>query len=174
MDEFTHTQHVNVTGAFYTVLAFLPLLEAANKRRPPPQPGVLAAPTALVVITSSIAGYVWKPPYNFAYNASKAAATHLVKMLSSSFLPYDIRVNGIAPALYQSDMTDHPFREAGVDGGGISDESLPRWLAPLGRSGSEQDFAGLIVWLASASGGYLNGDIIVTDGGQIGSVPATY
>ena len=174
MDEFNKTLEVNVTGTFYTVLAFLPLLDAANKRRPAPQPGVLAPPTALVVITSSIAGYIRKPPFSFAYNASKAATTHLTKMLSSSFTPYDIRVNGISPGLYQSDMSDHVFRDQGVDGSGISDESLPRTLVPLGRGGSEQDFAGMIVWLVSASGGYLNGNIIVTDGGRVGSVPATY
>ncbi|KAJ5587402.1 uncharacterized protein N7459_003167 [Penicillium hispanicum] len=174
MDEFNKVLDVNVTGAYYTVLAFLPLLEAANRRRPATQPGVLAPPTALVVITSSIAGYIRKPPFSFAYNASKAAATHLVKMLSSSLAPYDIRVNGISPGLYQSDMSGHIFKDQGVEGGGISDESVSRALVPLGRSGSEQDFAGLIVWLASASGGYLNGNIIVTDGGRVGSVPASY
>ena len=174
MDEFTKVMDVNVTGAYYTVLAFLPLLEAANQRRVADYPGAHAPPTALVVITSSIAGYIRKPPFSFAYNASKAATTHLVKMLSSSLTAYDIRVNGIAPGLYQSDMSDHVFKDQGIEGGGITDDSVPRSLVPLGRSGSEQDFAGMVVWLASAAGGYINGSMIVTDGGRVGSVPATY
>lgn len=174
MEEFTKVMDVNVTGAYYTVLAFLPLLEAANKRRPAPQAGVLSPPTAQVVITSSIAGFNRKIPFSFAYNASKAATTHLVKMLSTTFSDYDIRVNGIAPGLYYSEMADEAFRNQGIQGSGVSDGSFPRSMIPLTRGGSEEDFAGLIVWLASASGGYINGAIMLTDGGRIGSVPATY
>ncbi|KAJ5945760.1 hypothetical protein N7454_002599 [Penicillium verhagenii] len=172
MGEFTNVMDVNVTGAYYTVLAFLPLLDAANKRRAAPQAGVLAAPTAQVVITGSIAGFNRKPPFSFAYNASKAAVHHLIKMLSTSFTSYDIRVNGISPGLYYSEMAEHAF--GGVEGGGISDGSFPRKTIPLSRGGSEQDLAGLVVWMASASGGYLNGNIIVTDGGRLAAVPATY
>ncbi|KAJ6113088.1 Short-chain dehydrogenase/reductase SDR [Penicillium capsulatum] len=166
MDEFNKVMEVNVTGAYYTVLAFLPLLEAANKRRPAPQPGV--------VITSSIAGFIRKPPFSFAYNASKASTTHLVKMLSTTLNPYHIRVNGITPGLYYSDMAGHIFEDRGIQGSGISEGSFPSDMIPLTRGGGEQDFAGLIVWMASASGGYLNGAIMLTDGGRVGSVPATY
>lgn len=174
MEEFTKVMDVNVTGAYYTVLAFLPLLEAANKRRPVPQKGVLSPPTAQVVITSSIAGFNRKIPFSFAYNASKAATTHLVKMLSTTFSDYDIRVNGIAPGLYHSEMASPAYLKQGIQDSGVSDGSFPRSAIPLTRGGSEEDFAGLIIWLASASGGYINGAIMLTDGGRIGSVPATY
>jgi NAD(P)-dependent dehydrogenase (short-subunit alcohol dehydrogenase family) len=174
MDEFNKVLNVNVTGSYYTVLAFLPLLEAANKRRPAPQPGVLAAPTAQVIITSSIAGYARKVPFSFAYNASKSATTQLVKMLSTSFAYYGIRVNGISPGLYYSDMANHIFQAAGITGQAIEDGSFPREMIPATRGGSEEDMAGLIVWLASNSGGYINGNILVTDGGRISVVPASY
>lgn len=174
MEEFTKVMDVNVTGAYYTVLAFLPLLEAANKRRPAPQQGVLSPPTAQVVITSSIAGFNRKIPFSFAYNASKAATSHLVKMLSTTFSDYDIRVNGIAPGLYYSEMAGPAYRKQGIQDTGVSDGSFPRSAIPLTRGGSEEDLAGLIIWLASASGGYINGAIMLTDGGRIGSVPATY
>ena len=174
MEEFTKVMDVNVTGAYYTVLAFLPLLEAANKRRPAPQTGVLTPPSAQVVITSSIAGFIRRPPFSFAYNASKASTTHLVKMLSTTLHPWHIRVNGITPGLYHSDMASHIFADGGIQGSGISEGSFPRELIPLTRGGSEEDMAGLIVWMASASGGYLNGAIMLTDGGRVGSVPATY
>lgn len=174
MEAFTDVLNVNVTGSYYTVLAFLPLLEAANKRRPAPQPGVLTAPTAQVVITSSIAGFIRKVPFSYAYNASKSATTHLVKMLSTGLSDYDIRVNGIAPGLYQSDMANHIFEDKGIEGSGISEGSFPREMIPIRRSGSEEDFAGLIIWMASTSGGYLNGSIMLTDGGRVGVVPNTY
>jgi NAD(P)-dependent dehydrogenase (short-subunit alcohol dehydrogenase family) len=57
MEEFTNVLNVNVTGSYYTVLAFLPLLEAANKKRPTPQVGVLTAPSVQVIITSSITSF---------------------------------------------------------------------------------------------------------------------
>lgn len=174
MEEFTNVLNVNVTGSYYTVLAFLPLLEAANKKRPAPQVGVLTAPTAQVVITSSIAGFNRKVPFSYAYNTSKAGATHLVKMLATNLSSYDIRVNGIAPGLYDSEMANSVFTEQGAQGGGISEGSFPREMIPLTRAGSEEDFAGLILWLASNSGGYLNGAMMLTDGGRISVVPNTY
>jgi NAD(P)-dependent dehydrogenase (short-subunit alcohol dehydrogenase family) len=174
MEEFNTVMNVNVTGSYYTVLAFLPLLEAANKRRPAPQEDVLAAPTAQVIITSSIAGFSRKVPFSFAYNASKAATTHLVKMLSTAFAYYGIRVNGISPGLYSSDMADHIFRASGIQGRAISDGSFPKEMIPATRGGSEEDLAGLIVWLASNSGGYINGNILLTDGGRISVAPAVY
>lgn len=174
MNEFTNVMDVNVTGAYYTVLAFLPLLEAANKRRPAPESGVLSPRTAQVVITSSIAGFIRSVPFSYAYNVSKAATTHLVKILSTTLSAYDIRVNGITPGLYYSDMADQFFANSYILGGGISDGSFPRSMIPLTRSGSEEDLSGLILWMASASGGYINGAIMLTDGGWVGSVPATY
>lgn len=174
MGEFTNVMNVNVTGAYYTVLAFLPLLEAANKRRAAPQQGVMSPPTAQVVITGSLAGFSRKAPYSYAYNASKAAVHHLVKMFSTSFTSYDIRFNGISPGLYYSDMAGHIFDDKGIKGPGISDGSFPREMIPLTRGGAEQDLAGLAVWMASASGGYLNGTIMITDGGRLAQVPATY
>ncbi|KAJ5782469.1 hypothetical protein N7457_004243 [Penicillium paradoxum] len=174
MEEFNNVMNVNVTGSYYTVLAFLPLLEAANKRRPAAQENVLAAPTAQVIITSSVAGYIRKVPFSFAYNSSKAATTHLVKMLSTAFAHYSIRVNGLAPGLYYSDMANHIFQGAGIHGRAISDGSFPNEMIPATRGGGEEDIAGLIVWLASNSGGYINGNILVTDGGRISVLPAVY
>ncbi|EAW13112.1 SDR family NAD(P)-dependent oxidoreductase [Aspergillus clavatus NRRL 1] len=171
MEEFSRIFDINVTGAYYTVLAFLPLLEAANKQRPAPEMNKLSAPTAQVVITSSIAGHIRQVPFSYAYSLSKSATTHLVKMLSTTLSSYDIRVNGIAPGLYFSEMSAESF-----SGGnrGVSDGSFPRERIPLTRGGSDEDIAGLILWLASASGGYMNGSIVVTDGGRTAVHPAVY
>jgi len=171
MEDFTKVLDVNVTGAYYTIVAFLPLLEAANKRRPAPKVGVVTPPSAQVIVTSSIACFN-RVPFSYAYNASKAAITHTVKTLSTGLLPYHIRVNGIAPGLYPSDMGNAIIQ--GAEGNGVSEGSFPASLIPLTRSGSEEDLAGLIIWMSSASGGYINGAIMLTDGGRIASVPASY
>ncbi|KAA8652591.1 hypothetical protein EYZ11_002389 [Aspergillus tanneri] len=171
MQDFTKTFDVNVTGSYYTVIAFLPLLEAANKRRPPPQKNKLSPPTAQVIITSSIAGYNRVVPFSIAYNLSKAAVNHLVKVLSTMFLPYHVRVNGIAPGLFLSEMSAGLFSD---DDKGISDGSFPSSILPLTHAGGEEDIGGLILYLAGGAGGYLNGNITVVDGGRLGLTPSTY
>lgn len=172
MGEFNNVMDVNVTGAYYTILAFLPLLEAANKRRPAPQLGVLTPPSAQVIITSSIAAFNRRPAFSVAYNTSKAAVDFFTKAFSTMMLPYNIRVNGIAPGLYNSEMSARNFEDK--QGTGISEGEFPTSMIPLGRAGSEQDFAGVIIWLTSASSGFLNGNIVLTDGGRIAQVPSTY
>lgn len=160
-----------MTGAYYTAVAFLPLLEAANKRRPAPVKNQIAAPTAQVIITTSIAGFNRKVPISAAYNLSKAAANHLVKMLSTTLASYDIRVNGIAPGIYLSEMSTPNFEEGDK---GISDGSFKKDFIPLTRAGGEEDIAGLILYMASAAGGYLNGNITISDGGRLNTAVATY
>lgn len=174
MEDFTKVFDVNVTGTFYTVVAFLPLLEAANTRRPAPNPNVLSPPRPQVVVTSSIAGFNRQVPYSYSYSTSKAAVTHLIKMLSTTLAPYQIRVNGIAPGLYHSELAQPLYTSRGIEGKGIADGSFPGEQIPATRGGGEEDISGLILWMASTAGGYLNGSIIVTDGGRLGVVPSTY
>lgn len=172
MGDFSNVFDVNVTATYFSIVAFLPLLEAANKRRPAPDPHVLAAPTAQVIITSSIAGFIRTAPWSFAYNTSKAATTHLVKMLATAFATYDIRFNGLTPGLYHSDLAMPLYN--GVPGKGTSDGSFPRDKIPASRGGGEEDIGGLVLFMASSSGGYLNGSIITTDGGRLSIVPSSY
>ena len=174
MEDFTNVFHVNVTGAYYTVVAFLPLLDAANKKRPVPDPKVLSPPRPQVIITSSIAGFNRQVPFSYSYSTSKAAVAHLIKMLSTTLASYQIRVNGIAPGLYHSELAEPLYKIRGIEGKGTSDGSFPMEQIPATRGGGEEDIGGLILWMAGTAGGYLNGSIIVTDGGRLGVVPSTY
>ncbi|EED17910.1 short chain dehydrogenase/reductase family [Talaromyces stipitatus ATCC 10500] len=173
--EMTHTFHVNATGAHFTVVAFLPLLDAANKRRPPqvPNSGILSPPRPQIIITSSIAGFMREIVSGFAYQASKAAVNSLIKMWSNNLLNYQIRVNGIAPGIYPSEMTTGRLREFGTQHG-VTEGDAPKTAVPLTRLGSEQDIAGLVLFMAGASGGYLNGTIVISDGGRLASKPSSY
>lgn len=175
--EFSDVLDVNVSGTYYTVVALLPLLDAANKRRSTPadpDPNVVSPPRPQVLVTSSIAGFNRFVPYSFAYSLSKAAATHLVKMLATVFGEYDIRVNGIAPGLYHSELSGPLFESRGIQGRGVAEGSFPREAIPATRAGAEEDIAGVVLWLASQAGGYVNGNIVVTDGGRLGVVPSSY
>lgn len=50
--------------------------------------------------------------------------------------------------------------------------AFPKTMIPMGRMGSEQDMAGTLLYLASRAGAYTNGDIIVLDGGRLGTFPS--
>lgn len=167
MEEFTKPMHVNVTGVFYTFLAFLDLLDNGNKIHNG------SRPKSQVIIMASIAGLSRVPGAGFAYSASKSGAIHLAKQLSTCFAPYKIRANAIAPGLYPSEMTQNsPIIKQPNDPrveGNVSAQTCP-----LQRTGAEEDMNGLALFLISRAGGYVNGNIQVTDGGRISVMPASY
>lgn len=88
--EFNNTFSVNTTGMFFTVAAFLPLLDEGNKRGDLKQ-------KSQIIATSSIGGFNRKPLVGFAYGGSKAAVIHIAKQLSTYLGTYGIRSNVIAP-----------------------------------------------------------------------------
>lgn len=47
-------------------------------------------------------------------------------------------------------------------------------VVPATRTGDEEDMAGCILWLCSRAGAYINGNILVTDGGRLSVVPSAY
>jgi NAD(P)-dependent dehydrogenase (short-subunit alcohol dehydrogenase family) len=50
----------------------------------------------------------------------------------------------------------------------------PAKLIPEKRAGEETDIAGVALFLASKAGSYLNGNVLVCDGGRLSIVPSTY
>lgn len=58
--------------------------------------------------------------------------------------------------------------------GAENEKNIPHSQIPEGRSGLDDDMAGTILYMASRAGAYLNGTVIVTDGGRLSVHPATY
>lgn len=109
MESFTNTYHVNATAVHFTVFAFLSLLGAGNEKGNVEQKSqvILTGSTAAWDRTpfelhnpsaSGSGGEEQRVPIDgFAYPSSKAAATHMMRQFSKAFVPYDVRVNVIAP-----------------------------------------------------------------------------
>ena len=168
-DDWAQTFATNSSAIFFSTMAFLELLDAGNQR------GNCAGRKSQVLVTSSIAGFLRVPANMGAYPTSKAAATHLVKHLSGTLVPYSIRVNAVAPGLFPSDLAagliamgnkkkDDPTEEGAFEKG----------FMPAERTGKLDDMVGTVLYMASKAGAYLNGNITILDGGSMGQVPATY
>jgi gluconate 5-dehydrogenase len=116
-----------------------------------------------LVLVSSISGLRGAPDEeqpSIAYNSSKGALVTLTKDLAVKLAPFGIRVNGLAPGPFLTDMMDHmledPERYRGF-----------RQRIPLDRAGEEDDIKGAAVFLASAASQYVTGHTLVVDGGMM-------
>ena len=95
------------------------------------------------------------------YAASKGGIGQLTMALSNEWAGKGVQVNAIAPGYIATDNTqalqDNPERSKAILG-----------RIPAGRWGKPEDFAGPIVFLASAASNYMSGHTLVVDGGWMG------
>jgi NAD(P)-dependent dehydrogenase (short-subunit alcohol dehydrogenase family) len=154
-NDWCNTYRTNVPQLFFMTMAFLPLLQKASES----QHGY----SSTVINISSISGIVQSSQHHFGYNASKAAAIHLTKMLAAEVANngLKIRINSIAPGVFPSEMT------AGQSGSDqkshIEKEKYEK--VPARRPGKDQDMAGAVLFVAANQ--YLNGQTVAVDGGYI-------
>ncbi|EOM1390980.1 SDR family oxidoreductase, partial [Escherichia coli] len=74
------------------------------------------------------------------------------------FAEYNIQINGIAPGYYVSEMTAIIYNNPKI-------KELIKGRIPAQRWGRAQDLMGAMVFLASAASDYVNGQLLVIDGG---------
>lgn len=89
MHEFTDTYALNCTATYYTILAFLGLLDEGNQSR-------YQGGKSQVIAMASTASFLRDPRAGYAYLSSKAAVISLIKSLSTFCVPWGIRFNAIA------------------------------------------------------------------------------
>jgi NAD(P)-dependent dehydrogenase (short-subunit alcohol dehydrogenase family) len=167
--DWNNTFATNTTSIAFTTFAFLELLDAGNK-----PPNACPGRSSQVLVTSSIGGYLRAPGSNMAYCASKAAATHLVKHLAGTLAPFSIRINGLAPGLFPTELAGNVIAAVGAQGDPQAEGSISPNIIPATRVGREEDMVGTVMYLASAAGAYLNGNVTVLDGGRVSQLPGTY
>lgn len=99
-------------------------------------------------------------PTAVPYCTSKTGLAGMTRALATEWAPLGIRVNGIGPGYFRTDMTDGFFADEVW-------ESSTLDKIPLRRFGRMEDLMGTAVFLSSPAGGYITGQVIYVDGGLL-------
>ena len=110
-----------------------------------------------IVNVSSIAS-VKALDNRIAYCASKAAISHMTRVLALEWGARGVRVNGIAPGFIRSRMN------ADLRADPVRAEAMTA-AVPLNRFGEPEELVGALLFLASPAASYVNGHILFVDGG---------
>jgi NAD(P)-dependent dehydrogenase (short-subunit alcohol dehydrogenase family) len=97
-----------------------------------------------------------------AYGASKAGVAALTKSLAVEWGNRGVCVNAIAPGVFRT-----PLNEGLLDGTERGRELLVR--TPMKRFGNVEELVGAAVFLASDAASFVNGEVLVVDGGFLAS-----
>ena len=122
--------------------------------------GMVARGSGKIIFTASLLtfqGGITVP----GYAASKGGIGQLTKALANEWAPHGVNVNAIAPGYIATDNTE-ALRNDKARYSAILER------IPQGRWGTPEDFAGPAVFLASSASDYVNGEILVVDGGWMG------
>jgi 3-oxoacyl-[acyl-carrier protein] reductase len=90
-------------------------------------------------------------------NAARSAVRGLVKSLSNEYAPYNVLVNNVCPGYTATERL-------------LKLQARPEAQIPLGRVGTPEEFASLVVFLASERASYITGVSIPVDGGWVKAI----
>lgn len=110
-----------------------------------------------IINMCSVGGIETNPGY-LAYGSSKAALIWVTKSISKELAQYNIRVNGIAPGLIDTEMGNYK-----------SEKELEKVLNRMSikRMGKPEEIAKAALYIASDDAKYMTGHIMVIDGGRL-------
>ena len=147
-EDWRYVMDVNLNSCFYLAReAARPMLKAGYGR---------------IISTASIASFIARPIIS-SYIASKHGLAGLTKALAVEFGARGVTANAIAPGYFSTEMTKHLAADPEFDG----------WLkgrTPMRRWGQPEELSGALVFLASPASSYVNGHVLVVDGGMTASM----
>lgn len=125
-------------------------------------PGWLARGKASVINMASLASSVKGVPNRFLYGTSKAAVIGMTKAMAADFIAKGIRVNAICPG-----TVDTPSLHERMRATGDYEKAHAAFISrqPMGRLGTAEEIAALVVYLASDESSFITGQAINIDGG---------
>lgn len=142
-DEWQHMLDVNLSGAFHLCQLALP--------------GMIRRKAGRILTVSSMWGQTGGS-CEVHYSAAKAGLIGLTKALAKEEGPSGITVNCVAPGVIDTDMMAAFTAE---DKAALADET------PVGRLGSADEVAKLLVFLAGEDAGYITGQVFGVNGGLV-------
>ncbi|KAH8114656.1 NAD-binding protein [Phellopilus nigrolimitatus] len=184
-EEFDNLLRTNAVGAYWLSAAFLPLLEKWTES----EGGKRFAPQ--IVMTSSMNG--WTKDFatgalSVPYTMSKSAIGHFTGSLAHDLLPLGIRVNGIAPGFFITDMTAPGTMDAtgtshfhALETPQLPADKLPPFDIPTRQApgtgvpmlgGTNRDMGSLALFLTV--NWFVNGETVLIDGGTLLKHPSSY
>lgn len=143
--QWEQTMRLNVESPYFLIQAFAKSRAALGGK-------------GAVVIVGSTNGFQAEED-STAYDISKGALVMMVRTLAVALAPLGIRVNGLAPGLIRTPLTS--------DWMDRKPEVVAHYEKKIlaGRIGTAEDCAGAAVLLCSRAADYINGHILVVDGG---------
>jgi gluconate 5-dehydrogenase len=102
-------------------------------------------------------------PFTAAYGAAKAAMEVITKVTALDLGPRGVRSNGIAPTFVPTERNRAIWERVGFS------ENSSR-SNPIGRGATPEDMGNVVGWLVSDAAAYVNGQIVVVDGGSSAGV----
>jgi NAD(P)-dependent dehydrogenase (short-subunit alcohol dehydrogenase family) len=147
--EFERIVRVNLTGSFIVAQA----AGRAMKDQAPDAKGQRGS----IVFIASLNSFISLTEV-LAYACSKSGVMGLTRGLANEWAQYGIRVNGIAPGVFPTDL-NRPLIEGTPRGAWLKQHT------PLGRFGDADELVGAAIYLSSPSASYTSGETIIVDGG---------
>jgi NAD(P)-dependent dehydrogenase (short-subunit alcohol dehydrogenase family) len=147
--EFERIVRVNLVGNFIVAQAVARVM----KDQAPDDKGLRGA----IVNIASLNSFISLTEV-LAYAASKSGVMGLTRGLANEWAQYGIRVNGIAPGVFPTDL-NRPLIEGTPRGAWLKQHT------PLGRFGDADELVGAAIYLLSPAASYTTGETIIVDGG---------
>jgi NAD(P)-dependent dehydrogenase (short-subunit alcohol dehydrogenase family) len=145
LDDFNRMMSINVTSVFLGMKHVMPLMAKKG--------------SGSVINASSVAGLKGAAGH-IAYGASKGAVRIMTKDAAVEYAPANVRVNSIHPAYINTAMGAYA-----VDKAKLPESELAQIVSPLGRFGTVEEVANLVVFLASDESSFSTGAEFILDGG---------
>ena len=143
---WAETYAINVTAGFFMSMAFLPQLAKGQA-----QESIVPYTSSVVNVSSISAVMKDLDKGQLAYATSKAAFTHLTRLLATAFVETGVRVNSVLPGTFPTRMT-------------IGKSKLS--ASPAKREGRDADMVASILFLASPGATFYNHQMLFPDGGS--------
>lgn len=145
---FDFSVALNVRAAYRMIRAFLP--------------GMLERGSGSIINMASVASSVIGAPNRFIYGTTKAAVIGMTKSVAVDYVTRGIRANAICPGTVDSPSLHDRMRALGD-----YETARAAFIArqPMGRLGTPEEVAELVVYLASADASFMTGNAITIDGG---------